>query len=147
MRALIQSLAGGDPPVTVLLTSHNLAEVAELCARVAVISRGRIRAIDTPKRLRDTHRQTERVELSVRDITRERARDLLAASVDELEIKEDGATLHVAFTRESGDRQLDAAVRALQESGATLLSFDSERATLLDVLESYEREQEEAEEQ
>ncbi|HJU56352.1 MAG TPA: ABC transporter ATP-binding protein [Pyrinomonadaceae bacterium] len=147
MRALIQSLAGGDPPVTVLLTSHNLAEVAELCARVAVISRGRIRAIDTPKRLRATHRQTERVELSVRGIARERALDLLAASVDELEIKEDGATLHIAFTRESGDRQLDAAVRALQENGAILLSFDSERATLLDVLESYEREQEETEEQ
>jgi ABC-2 type transport system ATP-binding protein len=146
MRALIQSLAGGDPPTTVLLTSHNLAEVAELCARVAVISRGRIRALDTPKRLRATHRQTERVELSVRGITRERARDLLAPSVKELEVEEDGATLHVAFTRESDDAQLDAAVRALQNGGASLLSFDSERATLLDVLESYEREQEAEEE-
>jgi ABC-2 type transport system ATP-binding protein len=146
MRALIQSLAGGDPPVTVLLTSHNLAEVAELCARVAVISRGRIRALDTPKRLRAAHTQTERVELSVRGITRDRAQELLSSSLRELEIKEDGAALHVAFTRESGDGRLDAAVRALQENGAHLLSFDSERATLLDVLETYEREQEAEEE-
>lgn len=146
MRALIQSLAGSAPPVTVLLTSHNLAEVAELCARVAVISRGRIRALDTPKKLRATHGQSERVELSVRGITRERARELLAQLFDDLEIKEDGAALHIAFTRESGDERLDAAVRVLQENGASLLSFDSERATLLDVLESYEREQEAEEE-
>jgi ABC-2 type transport system ATP-binding protein len=145
MRALIQSLAGGDPPVTVLLTSHNLAEVAELCARVGVISRGRIRALDTPERLRAAHVQTERVGLSVSGVTPERARQLLAHAVDGLEIKDDGAALRIAFTREAGDRKLDAAVRALQESGATLVSFDSERATLLDVLETYEREHDEAE--
>ena len=142
MRALIQTLAGGDPPVTVLLTSHNLAEVAELCARVAVLSRGRIRALDTPERLRAAHVQTERVELRLRGITPERARDLLAQAVGSLEIKEHGAALRLAFTREAEDGLLDAAVRALQENGATLLSFDSERATLLDVLETYEREPE-----
>ncbi len=48
MRALIGSLAHAEPPVTVLLTSHNLAEVEELCERVAIISRGRIRAVDAP---------------------------------------------------------------------------------------------------
>lgn len=144
MRALIHSLAGNDPPVTVLLTSHNLAEVAELCARVAVISRGRIRALDTPERLRAAHVQTERVELSVRNMTRARALELLTPLVDGLEIKEDGAALRVAFTREAEDHRLDAAVRALQEGGATLLRFDSERATLLDVLEAYEREEAEA---
>jgi ABC-2 type transport system ATP-binding protein len=143
MRSLIQSLAGGEPPVTILLTSHNLAEVEELCARVAIISRGRIRALDTPKNLRATHRQTERVGLMVQGISRERAESLLASKMDGLEIEEHGPALHIAFTREAGDELLDAAVRALQENGASLLSFDSERATLLDVLESYEREQEE----
>jgi ABC-2 type transport system ATP-binding protein len=142
MRALVQTLAGGDPPVTVLLTSHNLSEVAELCARVAVISRGRVRALDTPERLRAAHRQTERVELRLRGVTIGRVRELLAPSLGGLEIKEDGPALRVAFTRESGDEQLDAAVRALQAGGATLASFDSERATLLDVLEAYEREEE-----
>ncbi|HYE16272.1 MAG TPA: ABC transporter ATP-binding protein, partial [Pyrinomonadaceae bacterium] len=77
MRALIGSLAGGSPPVTVLLTSHNLAEVEELCGRVAIISRGRIRAIDTPRHLRAAHAQEERVRLTVRGITAERAGELL----------------------------------------------------------------------
>jgi ABC-2 type transport system ATP-binding protein len=141
MRALVHSLAGGDPPVTILLTSHNLTEVEELCARVGVISRGRIRALDTPKNLRSLHRQTERVELTVRGLALEQARKTLASTLDGLELKTEGETLHLTFAREAGDDRLDAAVRAVQESGGELVGFDSERATLLDVLESYETEQ------
>ena len=37
-----------------------------------------------------------------------------------------------------GDERLDAALRALQETGGTILSVETERATLLEVLESYE---------
>ena len=147
MRALIQTLAGGDPPVSILLTSHNLTEVEELCARVAIISRGRIRALDTPKRLRDTHHQTERVELTVQGISRERAQSIPGLQRDDLELRDEGQRLQIAFTHETGDEGLDMVVRALQENGAQLLSFNSERATLLDVLESYEKEQEGGEEQ
>ena len=142
MRELIQTLSGGDPPVTILLTSHNLTEVEELCARIAIISRGRIRALDTPKRLRDTHHQTERVELTVQGLELERARSILANGLNNLELKAEGQRLQVAFTHETGDDRLDLAVRALQEQGGKLLAFNSERATLLDVLESYENEQE-----
>jgi ABC-2 type transport system ATP-binding protein len=141
MRALVHSLAGNDPPVTILLTSHNLTEVEELCARVGVISRGRIRALDTPKNLRSLHRQTERVELTVRGLTIEQARETLASTLDGLELKMEGETLQLTFKREAGDDRLDAAVRAVQEKGGELIGFDSERATLLDVLESYEAEQ------
>jgi ABC-2 type transport system ATP-binding protein len=141
MRTLIYSLAGSDPPVTILLTSHNLTEVEELCARVGVISRGRIRALDTPKNLRALHRQTQRVELTVRGLMLERAREALAQRLDDLELKEEGQTLRIAFLREADDARLDEAVRLVQENGGELLSVDSERATLLDVLESYETEQ------
>ena len=142
MRALISRLAGGDPPVTILLTSHNLAEVEELCGRVAIIGRGRIHALDTPQNLRATHHQTERVQLVVQGIARERAESILASVLNDIEVTEQGETLQIAFTRTSGDELLNNAVRALQENGGKLLSFDFERATLLDVLESYEREAE-----
>ncbi|MBV9958604.1 MAG: ABC transporter ATP-binding protein, partial [Acidobacteria bacterium] len=72
MRELIAALASGTPPVSVLLTSHNLAEVEELCRRVAVISQGRIRALDTPQALRALHRQSEHMSITAAGLARER---------------------------------------------------------------------------
>jgi ABC-2 type transport system ATP-binding protein len=144
-RALINSLArAADEPVTVLLTSHNLAEIEELCARVAVISRGRIRALDTPERLRAVHKNAERVRLAVRGLSAEQARAALAHASGEFELSGDETTLIVQFTRAVEDDMLDRVVRLLQAAGGRILSCESERATLLDVLEQYEREHEAA---
>jgi ABC-2 type transport system ATP-binding protein len=140
MRALINRLAGSDPPVTILLTSHNLSEVEELCARIAIISRGHIRALGTPKEMRAEHRQTERAHLSVRGISLERARQALVTTFDGSEFEEQDQTLVISFTRETDDERLDTMLRLLHESGGHVLSFESERATLLEVLESYEQE-------
>jgi ABC-2 type transport system ATP-binding protein len=143
MRSFISQLASARPPVSILLTSHNLAEVEELCARVAIISYGRIRALDTPQNLRALHHQTERVRLATVGIDAGRARRALGHALDGLEITEQAGSLSIAFTRETGDDRLDVTLRVLHEAGARLLSCDAERATLLDVLESYEREHQE----
>jgi len=143
-RALINSLArDADMPVTVLLTSHNLAEIEELCARVAVISRGQIRALDTPERLRAVHKNAERVRITARGLSTEQARDALPQALGEFELSGDGRALVVQFTRAVDDDKLDSAVRALHDAGGRILACDSERATLLDVLETYEREPQE----
>jgi ABC-2 type transport system ATP-binding protein len=140
MRTFIRSLAEETPPASILLTSHNLAEVEELCERVAVISEGQIRALDTPQKLRALNHQTERVRLTARSVSPERMRRALARALDEFELREQGQTIIVAFTREPDDERLDVVLRELHEAGGSLLACDSERATLLDVLESYERE-------
>jgi ABC-2 type transport system ATP-binding protein len=41
--------------VTVLLTTHNMQEVEEICDRVAILCRGRLVALDTPLALRQRH--------------------------------------------------------------------------------------------
>ena len=41
--------------VTVLLTTHNMQEVEEICDRVAILCRGRLVALDTPLALRQLH--------------------------------------------------------------------------------------------
>ena len=139
MRALITQLAATEK-VTVLLTSHNLPEIEELCARIAVISRGRIRAVDTPASLRATHKQTERVTLAVRGLTPAGVEQLLASAGEQLQVTAHGDAHVVTFTRVADDDRLDRAVRALQRAGAQILSCDVERATLLDVLETFEQE-------
>src|SRR2546423_5903377 len=143
VREIIATLARGTPRATILLTSHNLAEVEELCERVAIISRGRIRAIDEPRRLRAAHRQHERVHLTLRGVSAERAVELLGAALEDFEASSRDDAVTVSFTREVGDERLDRAVRALLEGGARVLSCETERGTLLDVLETFERETEE----
>jgi ABC-2 type transport system ATP-binding protein len=41
--------------VTVLLTTHNMQEVEEVCTRVAILCRGRLVALDAPLELRQRH--------------------------------------------------------------------------------------------
>ena len=116
MRDMIRSLAAQDPPVTIFLTSHNLAEVETLCARVAIISRGSIRALDTPKNLRDLTSGSEMVHVTLSDGEK------------------------ISFTRQHNDDQLDETIRKLQSQGKKIVDIETERATLLDVLERYETE-------
>ena len=120
MRELIRSLAQRDPPVTILLTSHNLAEVETLCGRVAIISRGRIRAIDTPRHLRNLTSKSEQVHVTVSGLN----------GTNDSE--------RISFTRQAGDNQLDEKLRDLQNRGARILDVDVEKRSLLDVLEWYE---------
>lgn len=114
MREMISSLAQQDSPVTIFLTSHNLGEVETLCGRVAIISRGRIRAIDTPRNLRDLSSGSETVHITL-------------ASGEK-----------ISFTREHNDNHLDEKIRELQRRGERIVDVEMQRATLLDVLERYE---------
>ncbi|HEV8188249.1 MAG TPA: ABC transporter ATP-binding protein [Pyrinomonadaceae bacterium] len=114
MREMIHLLAQQDPPVTIFLTSHNLSEVETLCGRVAIISRGRIRAIDTPRNLRDLSSGSETIHITV-------------ASGEK-----------ISFTREHNDNLLDEKIKELQSTGSRIVDIETQRATLLDVLERYE---------
>jgi ABC-type multidrug transport system ATPase subunit len=53
VRRTLRGLAADG--VTVLLTTHNTAEVEEVCDRVAVLCGGRLVALDTPPALRQRH--------------------------------------------------------------------------------------------
>jgi ABC-2 type transport system ATP-binding protein len=140
MRSLIKSLATNN--TTIFLTSHNLAEVEELCDRVAIISKGEIRALDSPQNLRAIHTDEERVTILAGRIKVADAEQALGRSFEpELFIVEQASLSDesvVRFRRASDDELLDRVLRVLQQSGAVIRSVESERATLLDVLESYE---------
>jgi len=50
--------------LTVFLTTHNMDEAQDLCARVAIINEGRIAAVDTPEQLRTVVRCRQFVEVT-----------------------------------------------------------------------------------
>jgi len=160
MRATIKSLAQSDGR-TVFLTSHNLAEVEELCDRVAIIGKGAIHVLDTPAKLRTMHTQEEQVSIGFASLDLLNAEQALSRAFSrELFVLEgfpspstgEGAgTLEtnsqpdentLKFKRAPNDDLLNNVLRVLQESGAVIRSVETERATLLDVLESYEKERE-----
>ena len=127
MRELISSLARQDPPVTILLTSHNLAEVETLCERVAIISRGRIRAIDTPQHLRSLTSKSEQVHVTVSGLN----------GTNESE--------RISFTRQSGDNELDDRLRDLQKRGARILDVETLSGIIVRRFEKCTRSKGEAE--
>jgi ABC-2 type transport system ATP-binding protein len=52
VRDLVRAWQAAVPDRTVLLTTHYVAEADELCARIAIVDRGRILAIGTPQELK-----------------------------------------------------------------------------------------------
>src|SRR5260370_962706 len=143
LRSTISSLArDGDSRVTIFLTSHNLAEVEELCDRVAIISKGEIRALDTPPNLRAAHTRNEEVSiifspdraddvnLALRHAFTEQSFTLARASRDQ--------QWRLHFSREADDETLDKVLTVLHQSRATMRAVETKRATLLEVLEQYE---------
>jgi len=49
---------------TVFMTTHQIEEANQLCDRVAIINHGKIAAIDTPEKLKQTFQQVQSVEIS-----------------------------------------------------------------------------------
>jgi hypothetical protein len=74
-------------------------------------------------------------------ITIERAVNVLAPALADVEVAQDGSRTVVTFSREIGDDRLDRGLRAILANGTRIVSCDTERATLLEVLEAYEREE------
>jgi ABC-type multidrug transport system ATPase subunit len=69
VRRVLRGLA--DEGGAVILTTHNLEEVEEVCDRVAVLCRGRLVADDTPRALRERF-QENTVDVTMRDGTARR---------------------------------------------------------------------------
>ncbi|MCW5960248.1 MAG: ABC transporter ATP-binding protein [Pyrinomonadaceae bacterium] len=132
MRNLIASLEG----VSILLTSHNLSEIEELCDRIAVISNGEIRASDTPENLRSSHKQTQRVRISLKNGLPESLQTL--NNLRDFQLEQNGELLTLEFTREADDGTLGETIADIAGRNINILDVETEKTTLLEVLESYE---------
>ena len=134
MRDLILSFRG----VSILLTSHNLTEVEELCRRVAVISKGEIRAVDTPENLRRRNDQTQRVKIILSGVSENFLTENLSAKLPDFMVENQSETISINFQRQPDDNVLGETIAFLTANSAKILDVETEKPTLLDVLESYE---------
>ena len=62
IQGIIRQLS--EEGTTVFMTTHQIEEANQLCDRVAIINHGKIAAIDTPEKLKQTFQQVQSVEIS-----------------------------------------------------------------------------------
>ncbi|MCW2987987.1 MAG: transporter related protein [Solirubrobacterales bacterium] len=125
MRDLIRNLSGQG--MTVLLSSHLLTEVEELCNRVAIVREGRVAYQGS---LEDLRRQAGSGYL-LRTTDDERARAVAEAQAGIGDVRAAGET-GLTFSAE-GESAIGALSLALAESGALTLELSSRHATLEDL--------------
>ncbi len=124
MHQLIQSLAGQGR--TILLSSHDMREVEELCSRVAVIGGGRLLAEGTPGQLRGQARVWVRAEPAGQAAA-------VVAELAGLEETERAGDMLSLVMREPGPSQVAAVNRQLVEAGLEVSEVRTERRPLRDV--------------
>ncbi|HEX5656410.1 MAG TPA: ABC transporter ATP-binding protein [Polyangiales bacterium] len=112
---------------TVLITTHNLAEIEQLCERVAILSRGRVIECASMAALRQKYARGETVRLRVRGQA-----DALAT----FGAQEGVLTLQ----REVGDQRLQQAIEHALTLGLTIDGCDTEHFGLMQVLTQIEAE-------
>ena len=124
MRALIRELAGEGR--TILLSSHDMREVDELCGWVAVIGGGRMLAEGTPEQLRGQAR------LWVRAEPADQAAAVVAGLADLARTERAGEMLGMVL-REHGPDRAAAVNRQLVEAGLEVSEVRTERRPLREV--------------
>ncbi|MCI0491504.1 MAG: ABC transporter ATP-binding protein [Planctomycetes bacterium] len=126
LREMIARLA--DMGKAVLISSHILTELAEICDRVGILEQGRLLAVGSVAEISAgvTIRSNVRVRV-LQDV--ERLRQWLAArdDIDELHVEENVAT----FTHQA-DREA-ALLRAIVEAGFEVVEFGAKHKSLEDV--------------
>lgn len=70
---------------TVFITTHQIEEANQLCDRVAIISHGKIAAIDTPERLKADFRRVQSIEVAFERLESPTVYETYNASIKELE--------------------------------------------------------------
>lgn len=112
---------------TVLISSHILGEIREMCTRVLVLKDGRLICDDTPDKLAARTRQTREVRLRVKGAEK----TVLAA------LKGAEGVLAVEITGSVEDGTVDVLLQAQEGLDARLLAFSALAASGLPILHTY----------
>ncbi len=116
---------------TVLLSTHILSEVQQMCNRVMIINKGKIVAEDTPQRLQEHLVGVQRFSLQIAGDD-DGAADIVAAvpGVQRANLVSEG---HLEFQTEPGQESRPQVARAIVEAGFDLLELRPIGMSLEDI--------------
>jgi ABC-2 type transport system ATP-binding protein len=141
--ALVRRITG-EHGVTVLLSTHLLAEVEEVCSRVLILNRGRVIAEGTVEEVaaRAAAPRSARLRVGPDDVERARAALAGARGIERVE-PGDGqpGSLVVTLDGQVEGDAMNGGLRALTDAGVPVLAFEVERARLSDAFLAMTEEQ------
>lgn len=122
---------------TILITSHNLSEIEELCGRIAILNHGRLVAAGTMDELRALHHPADRYQLRVSGLEPKQLMDFATAAGANADTRANptaaGSTeLHAAFDLGTGG--IGDLLASIHDAGGRVEWATSVRQTLQDVL-------------
>lgn len=130
IRRLIQDLRGDR---TILLSSHILPEVAQLCQRVIIINKGEIVATDSPANLTSQLQKTLKIVLEVSGPVEEFAQAIEnMTGVEKVSLVSNGTSRFVIETDPARDIRPEIAAMAVQK-GCGLLELKKMQLSLEDI--------------
>ena len=135
-RRLLKSL-NKDLGKTIILTSHNMFEVEQLCERVAIMRKGRIIADDSPSRLRGILREVKTIEVELRiGINLQKILESLNSlrTVRKVtEVKTGVSSITLRLQVDDENEAISAVARKIMESKAEILAIRQAEPTLEDI--------------
>lgn len=133
IRELIKSFRKNH---TVILSSHILSEVSQICEKVIIIDKGEIVAIDTPENLEKDTEETQKIEVNVED-TNNKFLDIKTAinsikDIKLLETKADGSKVYEIETGAEVDIRKDI-FSECTKLGIAVLELKKQESSLEDA--------------
>jgi len=133
IRELIKKLGKNH---TIILSSHILSEVSQICQKVIIIKEGKIIAIDTPKELENKTNQNKFIKLIIED-TDSKLKEIVKnikgiQKIDLVKDNEDGTKEYVIQTQGNIDIRKELFAKCAKEQ-MTIFELKTSEATLEDA--------------
>ena len=131
IRKLIRSLRGKH---TVLLSSHILSEVAEICDKILILSAGKLVAMDTLSNLQAKYLQTDTLHLTVR-CSPARTEEIMKRirGTQKVTYQGEGSLTYVSIQIPKGTDIRESVFFAFSEARCPILSMQLHEASLEEV--------------
>jgi ABC-2 type transport system ATP-binding protein len=141
LRRLLVDWVKSEPGRTVLITTHNLEEVEELCGRVGILSHNSLVECATLSELRQKYASADQITLKAKNISDESSLTNLQSRLGDMTWRKTAPhSYEISFASRNGDSALNVALTGLLESGAEVESCDTERHGLHRIMVEIERE-------
>jgi ABC-type multidrug transport system ATPase subunit len=139
LRRALRAWARPGAGRTVLITTHNLSEIEQLCERVAILSRGSVIECATLAELRAKYAQRERVELAIVGPIGAALLERWRAELGVVDHRREASGVNtVSLEREPGDQRLQRLLESVLAAKLTVIGCDTQHFGLMQVLEQIE---------